>query len=428
MAHTGVWIASGDLSSAVCTAWPRGQRGDLIGQAAARAPIIDRAHDLGEGATAMQILSGLGLAQAFWGSLERTRATFIRARSGADAQRTAHRESWADAHLTCAEALQERAPSPTARALARADLFTGVPAATLEQLARQTTISRFQTGSVVARRGTPISLIYVVASGRLTASRDTDHADLAETLFGPGDLVGERGVLAGQHHACTVLALEDCCLIGLQRAHLLGLLAEHPAICERLVLRLRQRLRADARISGDAAPADIGCALLHALQEVAPGASRTTSVYEILPLTVRDGLVWFLHPRDQASWQVAAPVDRAPGPFIGATLTARGLRGEIVHSTSWRYERGILILTYVAIVTSVPAAPTGFAAIPVRRTDLARGSARDAPSTIAVAQVVEHGLRHLAWLSTDDPVIGHQLNSAWRAVVASYAPEPFRAL
>jgi hypothetical protein len=86
------------------------------------------------------------------------------------------------------------------------------------------------------------------------------------------------------------------------------------------------------------------------------------------------------------------------------------------------------VLTYLAIVASDPAPPAGFAAAPVQRADLARGSARDAPDAIAVAQVVEHGLRHLAWLSTDDPVIGAELSPAWREVVAAYVPEPFRAL
>jgi hypothetical protein len=154
----------------------------------------------------------------------------------------------------------------------------------------------------------------------------------------------------------------------------------------------------------------------------------TATVYEILPLALRDGRVWLLHPVDLPSWRVPATAEMAPGPLIGGALEARGLRGEVVHSTSWRYEQSALVLTYLAIVAPDPAPPAGFAAAPVQRADLARGSARDAPDAIAVAQVVEHGLRHLAWLSTDDPVIGAELSPAWREVVAAYAPEPFRAL
>lgn len=48
--------------------------------------------------------------------------------------------------------------------------------------------------------------------------------------------------------------------------------------------------------------------------------------------------------------------------------------------------------------------------------------------SIAFGQVVEHALRHLSWLSRDDPVIKEQLSPAWLEVVAGCQPEPFRAL
>ena len=41
---------------------------------------------------------------------------------------------------------------------------------------------------------------------------------------------------------------------------------------------------------------------------------------------------------------------------------------------------------------------------------------------------MEHGLRHLAWLVADDPVVAAELSGEWRRVLASYVPEPFRAL
>lgn len=43
-------------------------------------------------------------------------------------------------------------------------------------------------------------------------------------------------------------------------------------------------------------------------------------------------------------------------------------------------------------------------------------------------QVVEHGLRHLAWLVKDDPVVAHELSESWKAVLAGYTPDPFRHL
>jgi hypothetical protein len=68
------------------------------------------------------------------------------------------------------------------------------------------------------------------------------------------------------------------------------------------------------------------------------------------------------------------------------------------------------------------------ASVRVGRAELARSEATAAPRDIATSAVVEHGLRHLAWLVVDDPVVAAELPSAWHAVLADYVPEPFRAL
>ena len=41
---------------------------------------------------------------------------------------------------------------------------------------------------------------------------------------------------------------------------------------------------------------------------------------------------------------------------------------------------------------------------------------------------MEHGLRHLCWLSKDDPIIREELTGDWLRLVERYQPEPFRAL
>jgi hypothetical protein len=68
------------------------------------------------------------------------------------------------------------------------------------------------------------------------------------------------------------------------------------------------------------------------------------------------------------------------------------------------------------------------ASLPIERADLARSEATTAPRDIAVGAVVEHGLRHLAWLVEDDPVVATELPADWRPILAGYIPEPFRAL
>jgi hypothetical protein len=100
----------------------------------------------------------------------------------------------------------------------------------------------------------------------------------------------------------------------------------------------------------------------------------------------------------------------------------------VVHSTSWRHEEGRVILTYVAVVEPPGRLPTdSLKEVAVGRAELARGDAMAPPSSIGVAAVIEHALRHLSWLVRDDPAIAEAL-SDWGAVLGEYQPEPFRAL
>lgn len=111
-------------------------------------------------------------------------------------------------------------------------------------------------------------------------------------------------------------------------------------------------------------------------------------------------------------------VDRIVRDVVGAPI--------LVHSTSWRRDRGAVILSFVVVVGAELAATTSSA--PIERSDLARSEATAAPRDIGYQQVLEHGLRHLAWLVRDDPVVGEELDPGWQALLAEYVPEPFRAL
>jgi hypothetical protein len=98
----------------------------------------------------------------------------------------------------------------------------------------------------------------------------------------------------------------------------------------------------------------------------------------------------------------------------------------LVHSTSWRRDRDAVILSFVVVID--PLAVDGMETAPIERADLARSEAREAPSAIGYGQVIEHGLRHLAWLAQDDPVVRAELAGDWRTVLAGYVPEPFRSI
>ena len=118
-----------------------------------------------------------------------------------------------------------------------------------------------------------------------------------------------------------------------------------------------------------------------------------------------------------------------PARLVVHALGTYGLEPHLVHSTSWRREEGNLVLTYVAVLPSEPTLPEGSYLVPIalEHVELARGAAAAAPARIGVEQVLEHALRHLSWLAKDDPVVREEL-AGWADALASYEPEPFRAL
>jgi hypothetical protein len=99
---------------------------------------------------------------------------------------------------------------------------------------------------------------------------------------------------------------------------------------------------------------------------------------------------------------------------------------KLLHSTSWRRGRGAVILSFIAVVEESQIGE--MVSEPIGRAVLARSTATEAPSVIAFEQVVEHGLRHMAWLTQDDAAVAAALSDHWREALADYVPEPFRHL
>jgi hypothetical protein len=125
-------------------------------------------------------------------------------------------------------------------------------------------------------------------------------------------------------------------------------------------------------------------------------------------------------------WYIEVGADDDPIEVVARL--SRNLMGDplLVHSTSWRRARGSVILSFV-VVNRDDQAPE-LQGTPITRAELARSAATAAPVSIAYQQVLEHGLRHLAWLLRDDDVVRATLSDQWKKVLAGYVAEPFRHL
>ena len=132
-------------------------------------------------------------------------------------------------------------------------------------------------------------------------------------------------------------------------------------------------------------------------------------------------------PCGAAPWLIELGATEHPVEVVARIV--RDAIGEplLVHSTSWRRDREALILSFVAVIDE--ALVGSMESLPIGRSDLARGEATAAPRAIASAQVIEHGLRHMAWLANDDPVVAAELPAGMASgpggLRAGAVPEPW---
>ena len=145
---------------------------------------------------------------------------------------------------------------------------------------------------------------------------------------------------------------------------------------------------------------------------------------EVFVLRLGAGGLELTGPCGPAAWYLEVGQDDDPVEVVART--SRTAMGEplLVHSTSWRRDRGSVILSFVVVVD--PDLVPELAGVSVGRADLARSTATSAPARIGHEQVVEHGLRHLAWLAKDDEHVRATLSGEWLRILSGYVPEPFR--
>jgi hypothetical protein len=131
-------------------------------------------------------------------------------------------------------------------------------------------------------------------------------------------------------------------------------------------------------------------------------------------------------PRGDETVRAPWDPDLDPNEVIVDAVAGLGLRPFMVHSTSWRVVRQLILLTFLVAVEPPDRIPDACQAELVTRAELARGRAIGPAPEVHLSQVVEHGLRHLAWLVREDEAI-HQALAAWSRALSVYTPEPFRA-
>lgn len=147
---------------------------------------------------------------------------------------------------------------------------------------------------------------------------------------------------------------------------------------------------------------------------------------EIFVVWLNDDGLELTGPCGAAPWLIELEATDHPVETVDRLVRENVGEPMLVHSTSWRHDGDAVILSFLVAIDDKAVGSMESSRIP--RAELARSAPTAAPTTIADVQVIEHALRHLAWLAVDDPVVSAELPPRWRTALADYVPEPFRNL
>jgi len=307
-------------------------------------------------------------------------------------------------------------------------LLAGVPPDEVAALWSRAKLRRIGNGESLFRRGDPAKAVYVVREGHVVVTVPGENEGTVLARLGPRDLVGEVAVLSEGPRTADALAEGETFVLEIPRRDFLRFVESKPMVAERLLAILGRRLEEDAAALPEASGDDLGARLAEAMERVAASEGRAAPAVEVLPVFLSGGTIRWVRPPGTGSLKIETRAGEPPGDAVVAALRGYGLGARAVHSTSWRTEHDRLVVTYLAVLDAPDVPPPGLRVADVGRSDLARGSATGAPDAIHTEQVLEHALRHFAWLVKDDPIIRDLFAAEWGEALQEYEPEPFRSM
>jgi CRP-like cAMP-binding protein len=128
--------------------------------------------------------------------------------------------------------------------LATSPLFAPLPKDERAALGQQMIRRRHDKDDYVFFEGDPADWLVFVADGRVKMIKHSESG--RETIlatFGPGQIVGEVGVLVGELYPATAQALEPAVTLSLRRSAYVDLVRSHPELAWALIVELGHRLQ-----------------------------------------------------------------------------------------------------------------------------------------------------------------------------------------
>jgi small-conductance mechanosensitive channel len=127
------------------------------------------------------------------------------------------------------------------RLLSQVQIFHALQSEELAALSKRLSRHEYEADQVVVASGTVTDYLMIVESGVVSVVTDGPSGPVESTRLGPGDAIGEAGVLAGLPVQVQVTALTRAVIYQLDKADLTPLLKSRPDIGQQMCQLLSQR-------------------------------------------------------------------------------------------------------------------------------------------------------------------------------------------
>jgi CRP-like cAMP-binding protein len=128
--------------------------------------------------------------------------------------------------------------------LAQSTLFAALSAEEQSEVARQFSPHYYEKDDYLFWEGEPAEWLVLVTAGQVKMIKHSESG--RETIlatFGPGQIVGEVGVLVGENYPATAQALEPASTLNLRRDDYTELVRKYPDLAWALIQELGRRLQ-----------------------------------------------------------------------------------------------------------------------------------------------------------------------------------------
>ena len=134
--------------------------------------------------------------------------------------------------------------------LRRVPLFSSLADVQLDTLSSGSTRRSFPRNRTIVSEGEPSQSLYLMLAGRAKVQRsDAEGKEVILAMIGPGEFFGEMSLIDDAPRSASVITIEPCDFIAIQKDSFKGMLAQSPDMAMQIMRGLVRRLReADKKI------------------------------------------------------------------------------------------------------------------------------------------------------------------------------------